>query len=59
MLRMTKIELLEFILNPDMYVFFGKGTRGGISYIPNRYSKTNNKYLISYDQKQELKCIIY
>ena len=58
MLKMTKIKLIEFILNPDMYVFFEKGTRGGISYIPNRYSKTNNKYLILYDQKQESKRII-
>ena len=42
-----------------MYIFFEKGTRGGISYILNRYSKANNKYLKSYDPKQELKHIIY
>ena len=36
-----------------------KGTRGGISYISNRYSKANNKYLKSYDPKQESKHIIY
>ena len=36
-----------------------KGTRVGISYISNRYNKANNKYLKSYDQKQELKHIIY
>ena len=35
-----------------MYIFFEKGTRGGISYICNRYSKANNKYLKSYDPKQ-------
>ena len=42
-----------------MYIFFEKGTRGGISYILNRYSKVNNKYLKSYDPKQEFKHIIY
>ena len=33
MLKMTKIKL-ELIPDPDMYIFFEKGTRGGISYIP-------------------------
>ena len=33
--------------------------RGGISYISNRYSKANNKYLKSYDPKQKSKHIIY
>ena len=42
-----------------MHIFFGKGTRGGISYISNRYSKANNKYLKSYDPKEESKYIIY
>ena len=55
---MTKIEL-ELIRDPDMYIFFEKGTRGGISYISNRYSKANNKYLKSYDAKEESKHIIY
>ena len=47
-LKMTKIEL-ELILDPDMYIFFEKGTRGGMSYISNRYIKANNEYLKSYD----------
>ena len=57
MLKMTKIKL-ELTIDPDMYIFFEKGTRGGISYNSNRYSKANNKYLKSYDPKQETKHII-
>ena len=55
---MTKIKL-ELITDSNMYIFFEKGTRGGISYIPNRHSKVNSKYLKSYDPKQESKHIIY
>ena len=58
MLKITKIEL-ELIPDPDMYIILEKGTRGGISYISNRYKKVNNKYLKSYDPKQESKHIIY
>ena len=47
MLDMTKVEL-ELIPDPDMYIFFEKGRRGGVSHISNRYSKANNKYLKSY-----------
>ena len=57
MLNMTKVEL-ELITDPDMYIFFEKGIRGQVSYISNRYSRANNKYLKSYDQKQESKHII-
>ena len=56
--NMTKVKL-ELISNPDMYVFFEKGKRSGVSYIFSRYSKGNNKYLKSYDPKQESKHIIY
>ena len=52
MLKMENIKL-EPISDPDIYVFFQKGTRGGISYISKRYIKANNKYLKSYDPKQE------
>ena len=52
MLNMAKVELK---LTPDssMYILFEKGTRGGVSYISNRYSKANNKYFKSYNPKQE------
>ena len=52
MLKTTEIKL-GFILNPDMYIFFEKGTRGRISYICNRYYKASNEYYKSYDTKQE------
>ena len=59
MFIMKQIEL-ELITDPDMYILFEKGIRGGISYISNRYSEANNKYLKSYDLKQqESKYTIY
>ena len=57
MLKITKIEL-EIIPEPYIYWFFEKGTRGGISYFSNRYGKANNKFLKSYDPKQESKQVI-
>ena len=39
------------ISDPDMYIFFEKGMRGGVSYISNRHSKSNNKHLKSCDPK--------
>ena len=56
MLNMTKVKI-EFITDPDMYIFFEKSMR--VSCVSNRYSKANNKYLKSYDPKQESKHIIY
>ena len=59
-LNMAKVRL-ELIANPQRYRFFEKGMGGGVSYISirYRYSKANNKYLKSYDPKQESKHIIY
>ena len=58
MLYMTKVEL-ELIPDSDMYLFFEKGTRGGVSYVSNKYSKASNKFLKSYDPKQKSKHIMY
>ena len=57
MLKTKKIKL-ELITYCDMYIFFEKSTRGGISYISTRYSKVSNKYLKSCEPKQESKHII-
>ena len=57
MLKMTKIEL-ELIPVPDMYIFFEKSTRGGISYISNKNSKANKTYLKYCYPKQESKHIL-
>ena len=58
MLKMTKIKL-ELIADPEVYISFEKSARSGNSYISNRYSKANIKYLKSYDPKQESKQIKY
>ena len=46
------------IPDPDMYIFFEKNKRRGVSYISNKYSKATNKYLKSSNPKQESKRII-
>ena len=58
MLKIAKVEL-ELIPDADLHIYFEKPTRGRVSYISNRYSNANNKYLKSYDPKQESKHIIY
>ena len=58
MLKMTDIKL-ELMTDINMFQFIEKGMRGGISYIANRYSKANNKYMKDYDEKEPSKFIIY
>ena len=57
-LKMTKTEL-EKISDPDKYMFFEKGMRGGVSYVNKRYSKANNKYCSDCDNKKPENYIIY
>ena len=52
MLNMPKVEL-ELISDTDMYLFFSWRYERGVSYNSNKYCKANNKYLNSYDPKQE------
>ena len=58
MLKMTEIEL-ELISDIDMYLFIEKEMKGGISYIAKRFSKANNKYMQSYDNKKPSRYITY
>ena len=56
MIKMTKINF-ELNSDPDMYMFFEKGKRSRIYYVSNRQSKANNKYLKSFNPKQEAKIL--
>ena len=58
MLKKTKIEL-EKISDIDKYLFIGKGTRGGVSYIVKRYAKANNRYMNDYDPEKPSTFITY
>ena len=55
---MTKVQH-EFTSGADIYLLFEKGMRNGVSYISERHSKAKNKYLKSYDPKQESKHIMF
>ena len=55
---MTGIEL-ELISDIKMYLFIEKGMRGDTSYIVKIFSKANNKYMQSYDDKKTSKYIVY
>ena len=57
MLKITKIEL-ALIPDPEMYIVFERKVQEVEFFnITNRYSKANNRYLKSYDPKQESKHI--
>ena len=47
MLKMTEVTL-EKINDPDKYMFFEQGMRGGVSYINNRYSEAPKNKRILY-----------
>ena len=51
--KMIEIKL-DLISDIDMYLFIEKKMRGGISSITKRYSKANNKYMQSNDNKKSI-----
>lgn len=57
-LRVTGVKL-ELLTNPDMFLFFESGIRGGISTISKRYSRANNKYLANFNSSEPSKYIMY
>ena len=59
-LKLTKVEL-DLITDPDMYLMFEKGIRGGISTITHRHAIGNNPYLPSekYDSRKDHSYIMY
>ena len=58
MFKITGTEL-ELISDDDMHLFIEEGITGGLSYIAERRSKANNKYMKCYDSNKESKCITY
>lgn len=58
MLKCTKVEL-ELLTDPDMYLFFETGVRGGVSTISKKYAVANNKYLPDYDETKPSNYLMY
>ena len=59
MMKTTKIKL-ELLSDVDMLRIVQQGVRGGITAVPKRYAKANNKYMgDKYDASQPSKYILY
>ena len=57
-LKMTSVKL-EKISDIDQYLFIEKGSRGGVSYIAERYAKANDKYMSDYESNKLSTFITY
>ena len=58
MLKKTSNEI-ELLTDVDMYMFFEKGIRGGMSKAVTRYFKANNKYLPEHDASKKSSFLMY
>ena len=58
MLKMTGVKL-ENISDTGIYLFIEKGLRGEISYVSERFIKTNNKDVKNQDPAKPSKHIIH
>jgi hypothetical protein len=59
LLKYTKVEL-ELISDPEMFLFFEKGIKGGISVISHRHALANNPYIgDEYDAQKETSYLAY
>ena len=60
MLKMTGVKL-ELICEGDieMFRFFERQIRGGVSSVFHRFSQANNKFMKDFDPSQPSKCIVY
>jgi hypothetical protein len=57
-LKYTKVEL-DLLSDPDMYNFFEKGIRGGVSMISTRHAKANNPMCDDYNPDEKNSWIMY
>ena len=56
MLKMTKVEL-EKIIDPDKYMCFEQGMRGGVTYTNKRYKETSkNQHIVYLDMNNLYGC---
>ena len=59
LLKYSKVQL-ELLSDLDMLLLFEKGIRGGVSMIPNRWGKANNKFMgDSFDKTKPSKFLAY
>ena len=58
LLKMTDVKS-EKMSDIDKYLFIENGSRGGVSYIAERYAKANNKYMNDYDSNKPSTFITY